>query len=185
MEGFIDIHSHILPGLDDGAKSPEETQRILQLAYQEGIRAIIATPHFVSGKKSVSPQRIAEAVYCLRERLDEWKLPLELYPGNEVFYQSEAADWLEAGGICTLAQSRYVLAEFHPTTEYAYLRDGLWKLLSYGYYPILAHTERYDCLFQRKERLEEIKKRGGFIQVNASSFFTLFFRREASAQAIC
>ena len=55
MEGFIDIHSHILPGLDDGAKSPEETQRMLQLAYQEGIRAIIATPLLFRAKKVSHP----------------------------------------------------------------------------------------------------------------------------------
>ena len=77
---------------------------------------------------------------------------------------------LEEGKICTLADSQYVLVEFDPMTEYSYLRDGILKLDSYGYIPILAHTERYECLFQKKERLQRVKDHGGLIQVNAASF---------------
>ena len=77
---------------------------------------------------------------------------------------------LEAGKIATLAGSQYVLVEFDPMTEYSYLRDGILKLDSYGYIPIIAHAERYECLFEKKERLQRIKDHGGLIQVNASSF---------------
>ena len=167
---FMDIHSHILPGLDDGAKDLEETRDMLQIAYQEGVRRIIATPHFFSPQKSVPLEKIMETVAYIREKLKEWELPIELYPGNEIYYQSETVKLLEEGRICTMVGSRYVLVEFYPLVDFSYIREGLWRLLSLGYYPILAHAERYDCLFAKKERLEELTKQGIAIQVNASSF---------------
>lgn len=170
MMEFTDIHSHILPGLDDGAKSLDETRGMLQIAYQEGVRRIIATPHFFSREKSASLEKIVETVVYIRGKLKEWELPIELYPGNEIYYQSETMDLLEEGRVCSMAGGRYVLVEFHPSEDFSYIRDGLWKLLSRGYYPILAHAERYECLFAQKDRLEELKKQGIYIQVNASSF---------------
>ena len=176
MEGFIDIHSHILPGLDDGAKNLEETREMLQIACQEGIRTIIATPHFFSPEKSASLEKVVETVFHIREKIKEWKLSIDIYPGNEVYYQSETTELLEDGRICSMVGSRYLLVEFHPMVEYTYLRDGLWKLLSCGRYPILAHAERYDCLFGKRERLEELKKQGVYFQVNASSFLGGIFQ---------
>ena len=102
--------------------------------------------------------------------MEQWGFQIKLYPGNEIYYRSEVPDLLEEGQIATLAGSRYVLVEFDPMTEYSYLRDGILKLDSYGYVPILAHTERYECLWKKKEKLQRVKDHGGLIQVNASSF---------------
>ena len=170
MDGFIDLHSHILPALDDGARDLNKTREMLQIAYEEGIREIIATPHFFASRKSASVEEIKETIEQVKHAMEDWGFSVELYPGNEIYYRSEVAELLEEGKICTLAGSRYVLVEFDPMTEYSYLRDGILKLDSYGYIPILAHTERYECLFQKKERLQRVKDHGGLIQVNASSF---------------
>ena len=170
MGGFIDLHSHILPALDDGAKNMEKTREMLQIAYEEGIRTIIATPHYFASRKSASITRIEDTIREVEEQMQRWGFRIKLFPGNEIYYRSEVPDLLEEGKIATLAGSRYVLVEFDPMTEYSYLRDGILKLDSYGYIPILAHTERYECLWKKKEKLQRVKDHGGLIQVNASSF---------------
>ena len=170
MDGFIDLHSHILPALDDGARDLNKTKEMLQTAYEEGLCEIIATPHFFASRKSASVEEIKETILRVKEAMEDWGFSMELYPGNEIYYRSEVAELLEEGKICTLADSRYVLVEFDPTTDYSYLRDGILKLDSYGYIPILAHTERYECLWEKKERLQRVKDHGGLLQVNASSF---------------
>ena len=170
MEGFIDLHSHILPALDDGARDMKKTREMLQIAYEEGIREIIATPHFFASKKSASVEQIRETIASVYEEMEDWGFSVKLYPGNEIYYRSEVPELLEKGEISTLADSQYVLVEFDPMTEDSYLRDGILKLDSFGYVPILAHAERYECLFEKKERLQRVKDHGGLIQVNASSF---------------
>ena len=170
MEGFIDVHSHILPALDDGARDLSKTREMLKTAYEEGIREIIATPHFFASRKSASVEQIRETLARVEEEMQDWGFSIKLYSGNEIYYRSEVPELLEEGKICTLADSRYVLVEFDPMTDYPYLRDGILKLDSYGYVPILAHAERYECLWEKKERLQRVKDHGGLIQVNASSF---------------
>ena len=170
MDKLIDMHCHILPALDDGAGNMEKAREMLQIAYEEGIREIIATPHFFASKKSASVEQIKETISEVERQMEQWGFQIRLYPGNEIYYRSEVPDLLEEGQIATLAGSRYVLVEFDPMTEYSYLRDGIKKLDSYGYVPILAHTERYECLWKKKEKLQRVRDHGGRIQVNASSF---------------
>ena len=170
MNGYTDMHCHILPALDDGAKDMEKTREMLRIAYEEGIRRIIATPHSFASKRSASSETIRKTIIEVEKQMEEWGFYIKIYPGNEIYYRSGVEELLEQNVICTLADSNYVLVEFDPMTEYSYLRDGILKLDSYGYIPILAHVERYECLFEKKERLQRVKDHGGFIQVNASSF---------------
>lgn len=170
MEGFTDLHCHILPALDDGAKNMEKTKAMLKTAYGEGIRRIIATPHFYATRKSATIEEIQTVLRYVQKKMPEWGINIKLYAGNEVYYRSEVPDLLEEGKVGTLAGSRYVLVEFDPMTEFSYLRDGILKLDSYGYIPVLAHVERYECLFEKKERLLRVKEHGCVMQVNASTF---------------
>ena len=169
MEGFIDLHSHILPGLDDGARDVEESKAMLIQAWEEGIREIIVTTHFFASKKSAPKERILESISVLEEAMTELGFFIKLYPGNELYYRSEAEELVEQGMVNTMAGSHYVLVEFDPMTEYSYLRNGILKLVSYGYTPILAHTERYECLFKNKEKLKRVKEHGALIQVNSAT----------------
>ena len=170
MEGFTDLHCHILPALDDGARNMDKTKAMLEMAYQEGIRNVIATPHFHASGKCATVEEVQTVLRKVQEKMTTWGIKMKLYAGNEIFYHSEVPELLENGKVGTLAGTRYVLVEFDPMTEYSYLRDGILKLDSYGYIPVLAHTERYECLFQKKERLPRIKEHGAVIQVNASTF---------------
>lgn len=171
---FTDIHCHILPALDDGATDFDEAGEMLQTAYKEGIRRIIVTPHNHATRKSASVESITECVFWMNLYAEKCGIPITLYNGNEIYYRTGIADSLEKGEILSLAEGPYVLIEFDPGVEYSYLRDGLWELLRFGYYPILAHAERYDCLFDKKNRLQELRNSGIYIQVNASSFLQGF-----------
>lgn len=123
MEGFIDLHTHILPGLDDGARNIEESKEMLRQAWKEGIREIIATPHFFGALKSASREKIEESIFAVEKAMAELGFFIKLYPGNEIYYHSEVEDLVEQGMVNTMAGSHYVLIEFDPMTEYTYLRN--------------------------------------------------------------
>ena len=168
-DGFWDIHCHILPGLDDGARNFKESEAMLQTAYEEGIRRIIATPHYFATRKSAGVEQIRESAERINQFLKEKEIPISIYCGNEIYYRTGVAELLEKGEILTMAGSRYVLVEFDPGVDFSYLRDGMGELQRYGYFPILAHAERYDCLYDKKNRIQELRNCGIYFQVNASS----------------
>ena len=123
MEGFIDLHTHILPGLDDGVRNIEESKEMLRQAWKEGIREIIATPHFLGALKSASKEKIEESIFAVEKAMAELGFFIKLYPGNEIYYHSEVEDLVEQGMVNTITGSHHVLIEFDPMTEYTYLRN--------------------------------------------------------------
>lgn len=170
MIDFIDIHCHILPGLDDGSRDLKQTEEMLKTAYDEGIRKMIATPHNYANHRSASPEKIMEAVSKVNHLAKEKNIGIEVFPGNEIFYRQGVCELLEEGKILTMAGSQYVLVEFYPDTDWHYLRSGVQELQQYGYTVILAHSERYECLYEKDTRMKELVNSGVCIQVNASSF---------------
>lgn len=169
MDNFIDIHTHILPQIDDGAKSIEQSLSMLRIAKENHTSAVIATPHFVPGGRNISMDERKEVLERVRERIAQENLGIELYLGNEIYYRSVVPELLEEGKISTLADSSYVLVEFNPMQDFSYIRDGLYRLLSEGYRPILAHTERYVQIMKKRERIQELQAMGSYMQVNAES----------------
>lgn len=165
----MDIHSHILPGLDDGAADIEESVAMLRTAWKEGITDIVATPHYRAGRPSASPEEIREGVRKLQARADEENIPVRLYPGNEILYFSELPDCLREEKVLTLNGSRSVLVEFLPDVQFRSLRNAAEDILTAGYRMILAHVERYRCLTQDPERPEYLLDIGVQFQINASS----------------
>lgn len=166
---FIDIHSHILPGVDDGSRDFEESLAMLRQAAQEGIGRIILTPHQKPQQHCVSVEGLHKRIEILQEEIDEKKLGITLYPGGELFFRQGLAQELQEGKLCTLAGSRYVLVEFYPQEHYSYIRDGLYSLLAAGYMPVVAHVERYAQVCAKQEYLEELLEMGCYYQINAGS----------------
>lgn len=169
MESYIDIHSHILPGVDDGAKNFEMSLRMMAQASKEQISDMILTPHFKPMRRNPLPDRIEEIYHELEERRREAGIPLQLHLGSEIYYSSEIISILEAGRAYTMCDTAYVLVEFSPREDYAYIRDAVYCLMAEGYAPILAHVERYSCLMEKKDRAEELYDMGCYLQINASS----------------
>lgn len=167
---IVDIHCHILPGVDDGAKNLEMSQEMLDIAHAEGISTIIATPHHMPEGRNVSPKGIAERVRQLQQYADLKKYNMTILPGNELYYYSEASDMLEEEKICPLAGTTYVLVEFSPMDTGNYIRNSLAELQNMGYEPIIAHVERYMSLCKPPfDKIEELRKMGILVQVNAAS----------------
>lgn len=169
MEKFIDIHSHILPGIDDGAKSHDEALRMLRIAVKNNIKVVIATPHYISGEKNASSEKVKKRLALLNELVHKNNLHIDIVLGNEIYYRSSIPMLLNMGEINTLAGSKYVLVEFNPMKNYEYIRDAVYKLLADGFIPVLAHAERYVELMQKKELLKELINMGACIQINAGT----------------
>ena len=167
---YIDIHSHILPGIDDGAKDISATMAMVGQAYEQGIRAIIATPHYGANNPK-SDRRKTELVFreTYKEIKQRWP-DMIMTLGNEILYGSSSLEALHEGKVMTLSGSNYVLVEFYPDVTFRELENGMRNLLNAGYRPILAHIERYQCLEKKLDLVEELIEMGVYIQVNGRSF---------------
>ncbi len=169
MDSYIDIHSHILPGLDDGSENFEMSLRMLRQAAEDHIEEIILTPHYKPMRRNLPPEKVRQAFRELEARAEEAGIPIRLHLGSEIYYSSEALAALRDGNALTIAGTSYVLVEFSPREDHAYIRDAAYSLLSEGYLPILAHVERYGSLMSKKTRVEALYDMGCYIQVNAAS----------------
>ncbi len=166
MTGMIDIHSHILPGLDDGSADMDESIKMLQLARKQGITQIVATPHYSHSFQNTDPDRIRDMCRKVQEAARrQLKTEIHIWPGQEIMYDSDVLNLLSEGSILTIADSRYVLTEFLPSAPYSYICLAVRELSLGGYIPILAHAERYMCL-REKHRAAEIRSQGARIQIN-------------------
>ena len=167
--GFTDVHCHILPAIDDGSQSMEETLQMLRIAEADGIQRMIVTPHYKEGRRCANASKIKEKMDAVQELLDEEGIPIQLYPGNEIYYTSEFEDKLEEGRILSMNYSEYLLVEFSPFEDYVCIRNAMDNILSVGYIPILAHVERYQCMLKDAKHVADLLAMGCRIQVNASS----------------
>ncbi len=166
---LVDIHNHLLPGVDDGAGDMEESLAMLEMAHGQGVEAMILTPHNKAGMRCVSPEGIGRRLGELQNAAAERGLGLRLYGGMEIYYREGVAEELEEGRLCTLAGSRYALVEFHPMEEFDYIQRAVYSLSGAGLVPVLAHVERYQHLAPHCDRVELLVARGAKLQVNASS----------------
>ena len=167
--GYIDIHSHILPGMDDGSRSMEQTLRMLEIAVSEGITAMLATPHNMPGKGCPPAGVVRRKAEELRRITEKEGIQIEIMTGTEYYYRGDVLDILESGDVVTLGNSDCVLVEFEPMAERNYIRNALRNILGLGYTPVIAHVERYAKLMDDTAVLNDIKKNGVLIQVNAMS----------------
>lgn len=169
VPGLIDIHCHILFGVDDGARNARVTRKMLELAYEDGIRAMIATPHYRPDRWRISREQLELTLGKVQLLARDLDPEFRIYPGNEIFYREGIEKRLAEDKIWTMAGSTCVLVEFHPDDSYEYLHQGLQSLQMAGYETILAHWERYDCLRRDPERLEVLAGSGVGIQSNADA----------------
>lgn len=175
----IDIHAHVLPGVDHGAKDWNMSLEMLARSKECGVSTVIATPHYLPWKNSVTAETICSLCEEAEQRLKEKHgISMNIHPGHEIFYSVELVEMLKEGKVLTLAGSRYVLVEFEPGVSYQTLRKAAGDLRYNRYIPIFAHIERYRCL-EHRERLAELKELGALFQVNVGSFQGGFFDSES------
>lgn len=175
MERIIDIHAHILPGVDDGAADWEEARWMLACAYKQGIRTIIATPHY-SHRQEVG--RLRELARQLDAEAKRIAPDFKVFLGQEILYFDSIVEALAEGQALTMAGSRYVLVEFMPDISFQKMFQDVRKLLISGYHPIVAHVERYGAL-RDEAHMQELIRAGGYLQMNYRSLQGQILDRDA------
>lgn len=169
MEGFIDIHTHILPGVDDGACDLAEAIQMIRMAWENGTGALVLTPHCRGEFGSNGVSKRHTVFLRLQEQVRAEFPQIRLYLGSEVRYGSDVPEKLAAGEIQTLNGSHYVLLEFGSACLRSQILRGISNCVLSGYTPVLAHAERYDVFYRDDALIEEVLDMGALIQVNAQS----------------
>jgi protein-tyrosine phosphatase len=166
---MIDLHSHILPGFDDGVATLEEARELARAAVVDGATAIVATPH-VREDYPTSAEQMEEGVAALRHDFDEQGIQLEVLPGGEVALEQVAMlDGDELRRFSLGGSARYLLVEFPYTGWPLGLETALHQLGAAGLTAVLAHPERNRTVQADPGRLEPVISAGALIQVTASS----------------
>lgn len=167
---MIDIHCHILAGIDDGPDTVEESLEMAKLAVREGITTIIATPHHLNGSYENTRQMIFTEVDKLNEVLNAAKIPLTVLPGQETRIHGEMVENYEKGEILTLTNSnQYVFVELPSSHVPRYTNQLLYDIQLLGLTPIIVHPERNSEIMESPDLLYKLVKSGTLTQVTASS----------------
>lgn len=185
---FFDVHCHLVPGVDDGAKDMKESLAALKEEYDQNVRWVICTPHVTADLGLEEGEKIKASFEALLHNLKKTNFGNEmgLYLGCEIMYSESLVERLTTGEIWTMAGSSYILVEFFPSVSYEELYHGIRRLAAGGYIPILAHIERYQCLYKKIDRVRELQELGGYFQINASSIRgSVFDQREAYVKKLC
>ncbi len=172
---FIDIHSHILPGIDDGSRDIEQTLEMIKIAAVDGITAIAATPHVISGIYDNKKEEIRSALQELNKRIENENIPLLILPGAEVRLEPDLPQRHLRGELMTLNDTgRYLLLELPSAYVPDYTTRVMYELQLQGITPVLAHPERNASINKDPGLLLELSARGILMQLNTGSITGLF-----------
>lgn len=172
---MIDIHCHLLPNIDDGSQSWEESLEMARLASQDGIRVAIATPHWIQGTKwQPSADEIKTKVRELNQRIRESEINLTVLAGMEIGISENLCSLVSSGKILTLGESPCLLIEI-PYVSLPYgIEDIIFSLNLIKTLPILAHPERNKEIQRNPKRVLELVNAGAYVQVTAGSLYGYF-----------
>lgn len=166
---MIDLHAHILNGVDDGPKNEMDSLNLLKQATREGITEIICTSHAMHPQYHVPYRKVAEQVKDLQQLLLQHEIPITLHTGHEIRLHDELPALLQQQQLHTLAQSNYILLELPSSTIPAYTLEMIKQLKSSGYIPILAHPERNFAIRENPKKLATLIQQGVFTQLTTGS----------------
>lgn len=161
------MHSHLLAALDDGVKTHEEAIDLIQHFYKLGYRKLITTPHIMSDYYRNEPGVIKNKLTELIERVNNENIPVTLEAAAEYYLDEELMKKVEAKEPLLTFGNSYLLFETNFLNEPYQLNDFIFKIITQGYRPILAHPERYS--FMTLEKAEELRSRGVLFQINIPS----------------
>lgn len=166
---MIDTHLHILPNVDDGPETMEETLALARALVQEGIRAAVATPHYNDEFPQRPAAEIGMRVREVQQALNAHNIPLWLYAGHEALIKPGLVDDIREGRLATLNGSRYLLLELWNTSWVPETERVIFELQVAGFVPVIAHPERCRAIQQDFNRLGALVRQGVLAQVTAGS----------------
>lgn len=180
---MIDIHSHILPGIDDGASSLEESLAMARIAVDDGIRVMVATPHVITGLYPNTREMILAAMGKLQRVLLENDISLSILPGAEYHLEPDLPKRMARGDLLTVNDAgRYLLVELPAALVPEYTGRAFYELQLQGVTPIIAHPERNVDFAREPDLLHELVSHGALVQITAGSL-TGLLGSEAAATA--
>ncbi|MEH7085353.1 CpsB/CapC family capsule biosynthesis tyrosine phosphatase [Neobacillus drentensis] len=166
---MIDLHSHILPGVDDGARNLSESINMAKRAVEQGIHTIVATPHHLNNRYENPKQTIIDRVKELNKALVEEKIDLNVLPGQETRINGEMVQGYEKDEILPIDNTQYVLVEFSSSHVPRYTEKLFYDLQTKGLIPIIVHPERNQEIIDRPDVLYKLVEKGALTQVTAAS----------------
>lgn len=172
---MIDIHTHILPGIDDGAKDEAMSLEMMRTAVSEGIHTLVATPHHQNGRYQNEREQILNDVAKLQKLADGHQIQLKLVPGQEVRLYGGLLEDFQAGKLAPIG--RYLLVEFPTSHVSSFAARLFYDMQLQGLTPIIVHPERNSELLKRPERLVEFIEKGALVQVTAASVVGKFGKK--------
>ena len=171
---MIDVHSHIIPNVDDGSKSVEETFNMLKEAESIGFTDIIATSHYLPNYYETDSQELVFWKDKLQELIKKCKANINLHSGMEIYVTEQMYNLIIDNKLLRLANSRYMLIELPMTSEVKCLEHLIYSLRSFNIIPIIAHPERYKYVQKNIEILEDYIELGCLVQCNYGSILDLY-----------
>ena len=180
---MIDIHCHILDGVDDGSYCLSESVEMAKIAHEGGTTQIIATPHANASEAERNEwgERLENKLSVLNGELRSAHVPVKVLPGQEVFCTGDVVSLLRSGDVITLNRSRYLLVEFDFYSHSESIIDQCEMLIAEGVVPVIAHPERYTAIKENDQTAYRLKKRGCLLQANSGSLFGAFGRSSQNA----
>ncbi|MBY7144612.1 tyrosine protein phosphatase [Virgibacillus sp. NKC19-3] len=166
---MIDIHSHILPGVDDGAKTESDSIAMAKAAMDDGIDTIIATPHHRNGQFENDRQMIQTNVSILNDLFAKEDIPLTVLAGQEVRMNGDMIEDIRNGELLALNDTKYLFVEFPSDHVPRYANQLLFDIQVEGFIPVIVHPERNRELLEHPSRLYDFVRKGALTQVTAGS----------------
>lgn len=167
---MIDLHCHILPGVDDGAQTLEDSLAMAKIAVEQGIDTIIATPHHHNGKYKNSRMEVLQKVAELNYELERENIPVEILPGQEIRLEGEIIHKLNSEELLPVnITSGYVFIELPSDQVPNYTKNVFYELQRAGYKPIIVHPERNRRFIKQPDLLYQLVKNGAITQLTAGS----------------
>ncbi len=166
---MVDMHSHILPGIDDGSRDSEETYKMLIEAYDAGFTKVISTSHYYLGYYEENEKTRKTHIDSINKKLEEINYNLQVCVGSEIFITNDIVNLLKEHKASSINETKYVLFETAFGLEPQNLKDVIYSLMSNNYIPIIAHPERYSYVQKNPNMLLELIDLGVLFQSNFGS----------------
>lgn len=164
-----DIHSHLIPGIDDGSPEMETTIVLLKKFIDLGYKKVITTPHVMSDYYKNNPQIILSGLNNVRKEIKKQNLNIEIEAAAEYNLEPEFEKLLDNGKLLSFGAEKYLLFELSFFDEPLRLNETIWKMIEKGFRPVLAHVERYGYWHNNYDKVEEMINRGVKLQLNIGS----------------
>lgn len=173
---MIDMHSHILPNIDDGSQSLETSIQMLKEAYDAGFTSVISTSHYIEESWCTSKKEREKLIEEINKKLKEEAVNIKIYNGAEAYVSTNLNKLIKEADLPTINETRYLLMELPMNSEIIYLNEIIYELKADGIIPIIAHPERYSYVQKEPKIIENLVKKGVLFQANYGSIIGKYGR---------